>query len=304
MTFYLSSPNGATHYASYGPYGRNGSYGSYGNVQPPATFYYVTPATQWAAHNDPGMRQKAQPLTFVLVHGSWADAGFWDGVAAELRKQGHTVYAPEYPGHGADYKNTTATHAMMSKAVADYIQNHDLRDVVLVGHSFGGSVVQKAAEYVPDRLKRIVFIDGFVAKDGSSLADELPPQGKAFFSGLAEQSGNNTIMLPFPFFRDAFVNLAPLELAQKLYAGIKPEPAGPLFEKLDLKKFYELQTPKSYVYLYQDNVLPQGEGYGWHPHMSSRLGQFRLIVGNADHMTYFKTEPKKIAELLYMAGRD
>ncbi|NBD24487.1 alpha/beta fold hydrolase [Paenibacillus glycinis] len=293
-------------YYSSGPYGPvpYGHYGSYGGANPP-TFYYVSPAQQWAMHHSlEANRKKEQPLTFVLVHGSWADASFWDGVSAELRKQGHTVYAPEYPGHGADFANTNATHAMMSQAVADYIRTHDLHDVVLVGHSFGGSVVQKAAGLVPDRLKRIVFIDGFVLKDGGSLSDELPPQGAAFFSELMKQSGNNTIMLPFPFFRDAFVNLASLETAQQLYAGVKPEPGGPLFEKLDLKKFYSLTTPKSYVYLTVDNVLPQGEGYGWHPHMSSRLGQFRLIKGYADHMTYFKTEPKKIAELLYMASRD
>ncbi|WP_225442555.1 alpha/beta fold hydrolase [Paenibacillus lycopersici] len=289
----------------HGPYARNGRYVGY---FPPVAYPYAppVPAHPWdaAAAYRQAVRRREQPLTFVLVHGSWADAGFWNGVAAELRRQGHTVYAPEYPGHGADFANTAATHAMMSQAIADDIETLDLRNVVLVGHSFGGTIVQKAAELVPERLKRIVFIDAFVLKDGGSLSDELPPEAVALFTQLMEASGNNAIMLPFPFFRDAFVNLASLETARQLYAGIKPEPAGPLFEKLDLKKFYSLTTPKSYVYLTVDNVLPQGLGYGWHPHMSSRLGQFRLIKGYGDHMTQFKTEPKKIADLLYMAGRD
>ncbi|QHW32963.1 alpha/beta hydrolase [Paenibacillus rhizovicinus] len=287
------------------PYNPYAQYGGYGGYYPPMTYYYVPQVQPWATdYRGEAVRRKEQPLTFVLVHGAWADAGFWDGVAAELRKQGHSVYVPEYPGHGADFANTTATHGMMSQAVADDIEALDLHNVVLVGHSFGGSVVQKAAELVPDRLKRIVFIDGFVVKDGGSLIDEFPPEALAFFAQLIKASGNNTLLLPFAFFRDAFVNLASLELAQQLYAGIKPEPAGPFFEKLDLKKFYSLTTPKSYIYLTVDNVLPQGLGYGWHPHMSSRLGQFRLIQGYGDHMTTFKTEPKKIAELLYMAGRD
>ncbi|NBC70149.1 alpha/beta fold hydrolase [Paenibacillus sacheonensis] len=294
-------------YGPSGPFGQNRAFG-YGPSYPPVTIYYSYPPQPWQAHPAPyrhePSRKKEQPLTFVLVHGSWADASFWDGVAAELRKQGHSVYVPEYPGHGADFMNTTATHAMMSKAVADDIEALDLHDVVLVGHSFGGSVVQKAAELVPDRLKRIVFIDGFVVKDGGTLADEFPPERIPIFSKLIADSKNNTLMLPFPFFRETFVNLASLELAKKIYAGTKPEPAGPLFEKLDLKKFYSLPTPKSYVYLTSDNVLPQGEGFGWHPHMSSRLGLFRLIKGHGDHMTTFYTEPRKIAELLYEAGRD
>lgn len=48
-------------------------------------------------HGNPG-----KPLTFVLVHGSWADSSFWQPVGAELTARGHIVYAPEYPGHGGD----------------------------------------------------------------------------------------------------------------------------------------------------------------------------------------------------------
>lgn len=244
-----------------------------------------------------------QPLTFVLVHGSWADASFWDGVAAELRRMGHTVYAPEYPGHGA-IPGTNVTHGMQSEAVADFIKAHDLRDVVLVGHSFGGSVVQKAAEQVPDRLKRIVFIDGFVVGDGQSVADQFPPSAVQGFEQLRKASKDDTIMLPYLVFRDTFVNLADAETAKRRYADVRPEPAKPLFEKLDLKKFYALATPRSYVFLTGDNAVPPAEGYGWHPHMSSRLGVYRLVVGKGDHMTYFFTKPQYIAGKLYEAGRD
>lgn len=298
MIFYPSHP--------YGPRGQCGLNRQYeASGYPPAAYWNVYPAQPWAVRDTrEAFRRKEQQLTFVLVHGAWADAGFWNGVAGELRKHGHAVYVPEYPGHGSDFANTTATHAMMSRSIADYIESRDLRDVVLVGHSFGGSLVQKAAELVPDRLKRIVFIDGFVIKDGGSLADEFPPEAIDFFAQLVQASKNNTVLLPFPFFRDAFVNLASLETARQFYAGVKPESAGALFEKLDLKKFYSLPTPKSYVYLTEDNVLPQGLGYGWHPHMSSRLGQFRLIKSRGDHMTLFKTEPHVIAQKLYEAGRD
>lgn len=244
-----------------------------------------------------------QPLTFVLIHGSWADASFWNGVAAELQKMGHTVYAPEYPGHGND-PNKNVTHAMITKSVADYIVAHDLRDIVLVGHSFGGSVIQKTAELVPDRIKRLVFMDGFVLGDGQSVADQLPPSVKQTFEQLRQKSKDDTILLPFAFFRELFVNLADLGLARQLYSEVRPEPAKPLFEKLDLKKFYSLNTPKSYLYLTEDNVLPQGEGYGWHPHMSGRLGLFRLIKSHGDHMTFFRSEPALLAKRLYEASRD
>ncbi|SDM82037.1 hypothetical protein SAMN04487897_101152 [Paenibacillus sp. yr247] len=71
--------------------------------------------TQDALWDEEQLRVKQQPLTFVLIHGSWADASYWNGIAAELRKHGHTVYAPEYPGHGAD-PNKAVTHATIPKA--------------------------------------------------------------------------------------------------------------------------------------------------------------------------------------------
>ncbi|OCT14540.1 salicylate esterase [Paenibacillus pectinilyticus] len=249
-------------------------------------------------------REKEQPLTFVLIHGSWADASFWAGVAAELSKKGHTVYVPEFPGHGAD-PNKNVTHAMISKSVADFISSNNLHNVILIGHSFGGSVIQKVAELVPNRIKRLVFYNAFVLKDGEALADELPPSVVEQFKQLTASSKNNTITLPFDFFREAFTNLASLQQAQAIYKKAFPEPAGPLFEKLDLKKFYSLSIPKSFVHIMEDNVIPFGDpNYGWHPHMSSRLGLFRFLQLHGDHMTTAFYEPKLVARKLYEAARD
>lgn len=245
-----------------------------------------------------------RPLTFVLIHGSWADSSFWNSIAAELRRMGHIVYAPEYPGHGAD-PNKAVTHEMISRSVAHFIQSMNLHHIILVGHSFGGSVIQKVAELVPDRIHRLVFLDAFVLLDGQSVADELPDSAREAFQQIRQSSKDDTIMLPFPLFRETFVNLASLEQAQHMYSQISPEPAQPLFEKLNLTKFYSLNIPKSYVYLMEDTALPQGsQMYGWHPHMSNRLGLFRFIQGHGDHMSTAKAEPVRLARQLFEAGRD
>ncbi|MBK5481029.1 alpha/beta hydrolase [Peribacillus sp. TH16] len=276
----------------------------------PRGYYYSPYSEGWWLWSDgaPESHERyrlpaQQRLTFVLVHGSWADAHFWDDVAAVLRSRGHAVYTPEYAGHGKD-PNKDVTHEMITKSVVDFITKLDLRNFVLVGHSFGGAVIQKVAEQVPDRIKRLVFWDAFVLKDGESVADEFSPKMRQGFEQLRAGSKDDTIMLPFPLFRDLFVNTATLEEAKRMYTGITPEPAKPLFEKLDLKAFYALPTPKSYVYFYQDNALPQGEGFGWHPHMSIRLGQFRLIVSDGDHFTDTRTRPDMVAQKFYEAGRD
>lgn len=241
-------------------------------------------------------------INFVLIHGSWSDASFWEKTANELKSKGHTVYVPEYAGHGKLY-NPSVKHEDIVKSVTDYITSKNLKNIVLVGHSFGGTVVQKVAEQIPDRINRLVFFDAFVPLDGQSVSDQFSPELQKVFGQLAQESGNGTINMPFPFFREGFVNTASDSLAKSIYKSAKPEPATPLVQKLDLKKFYSLNIPKSYLYLTSDTVTPQGEKYGFHPAQSSHLGQFRLIVGEGDHMTTAYAQPGYLAQKLYEAAR-
>lgn len=251
----------------------------------------------------PSERMMDRPLSFVLIHGAWGDSSYWNQTAEILRRTGNKVNTPNLPGHGND-PNKNVKHADYVNYVVDYITQRNLNDIILVGHSFGGTVISKVAERIPGRIRRLVFMDAFVGTTGKSVADEIPPTGRALWAELAKQSTNNTIMLPFPIWRETFMNTASYNLAANIYRTVTPEPAGPLFEKLDLTKFYSLNIPKSYFYLTDDTAVPQGEQYGWHPHMSSRLGLFRLITAKGDHMTPFHADPVMVAQKLIEAGRD
>lgn len=239
--------------------------------------------------------------TFVLVHGSWHDGSCWAEVARRLEARGHKVHAPTIAGHGPGVSRKV-THTDCTRSVVDYIIAHDLHDFVLVGHSFGGTVISKVAEAIPDRIRRLVFQNAFVLKDGNGLADELPPRVQKLFRDLADQSPDDTIMLPYEIWREAFINDGDEALARRTYAGLHPEPARPLFEKLDMKKFYALSIPKSYINFTEDNALPQGE-WGWHPRLSSRLGLYRLVQKPGSHEVVF-TNPALLAEAIIEAGRD
>jgi len=243
----------------------------------------------------------SKKLNFVIIHGSWADASQLGGVVAALRSKGHNAYVPELPGHG-ELKDKNVTHKQITDYVVNYIKKKDLKHIILVGHSFGGSVVATVSQEIPDRIDRIVFSNAFAPLDGQSVYDQFPPSLQETVKQLADASGNNTVMLPFAIFRDAFVNTASLKEAKEMYSKITPEPASPLFQKLDLKKFYSLQLPKSYINLTEDIAMPPGP-YAWHTNQSSHLGFYRFIEGKGDHFTTFKKNPKEIAEKFVEAGR-
>jgi len=239
--------------------------------------------------------------TFVLVHGAWHDGSAWDPTVRHLESRGQRAFAPTMAGHGKSAARNV-NHAQCTESIVRSIVDRSLRDVVLVGHSFGGTVICKVAEAIPERIKRLVFLNAFVLKDGNSLMDESPPHYVELFERLAKESADYTVMIPFPIWRESFVNDADIETAKWTYAQLSPEPYQPCKDKLDLKKFYSLQTPRSFINCTEDIALPPGE-WGWHPKMSSRLGLHRLVQMPGSHEVIY-TNPSALAEKIWEAGRD
>jgi pimeloyl-ACP methyl ester carboxylesterase len=239
--------------------------------------------------------------TIVLVHGSWHDGTAWDATKKHLESAGHKVFAPTVAGYGKS-ANKTVNHAQCVKSIVDFILQQSLTDFVLVGHSFGGTFISKVAEAVPERIRRLVFQNGFVVRNGFSVMDESPPQTAALFERMALESPDHAFLLPFPVWRDAFINDGDLEMAKWSYAQLSPEPLQPSKDKLDLRKFYSLEIPKSYINCTEDIALPPGE-YGWHPRMSNRLGLYRLVQMPGSHEVMF-TNPAGLAEKIIEAARD
>jgi pimeloyl-ACP methyl ester carboxylesterase len=124
---------------------------------------------------------------FVLVHGSWHDGSAWKPVIDQLEAKGHLAFAPTIAGHGKG-ANKNVNHAQCTQSIVDYILDKDLTDIVLLGHSFGGTVIAKVAEALPDRIRRLIFFDAFVLNDGESLTDNFPPHLHALLDELVRES--------------------------------------------------------------------------------------------------------------------
>jgi len=204
-------------------------------------------------------------------------------------------------GHGRSAPRNV-DHAQCTDSILQAIVARDLREFVLVGHSFGGTVVCKVAEKIPERIRRLVFLNAFILKDGDSLVDEIPPTHAALYDRLSTESGDRTVMIPFPTWRESFVNDADLELAKWTYSQLSPEPYQPCTDKLDLQKFYSLEIPRSFINCTEDIALPPGE-WGWHPRMSGRLGVYRLVQMPGSHEVIY-TNPALLAQKIVEAGRD
>jgi len=144
---------------------------------------------------------------FVLVHGAWHGGWCYRETAAALRAAGHTVFTPTHTGVGERFHQsaeniTLETHI---RDVCGCIEWEELRDVILVGHSYGGMVITGVADRMSDRIRSLVYLDAFIPGHGDSLigllSKALVPEVAAQFIGafrgtaLQDHSG---LMQPIP----------------------------------------------------------------------------------------------------------
>lgn len=112
--------------------------------------------------------------TCVIVHGAWGGGWDWKQVDQLLTADGYKVYRPTLTGQG-ERSHLASTNIDLDTHIQDIVNVivwEDLHDVVLVGHSYGGMVITGVADRVPDRIRRLVYVDAFVPNNGES-ANEI-----------------------------------------------------------------------------------------------------------------------------------
>lgn len=239
--------------------------------------------------------------TYVLVHGAWHTGAEFEPVAEAIRAEGHTVHCPTIAGNRpGDSKEIGLDTAVTS--IVDYLADNALTDVVLLGHSYGGMVITGVADRAPERIRRLIYWNAFVPNDGEALNDLVPPHYVALFDAVSQASPDNSVMLPFPIWREAFINDADLALAEQAFGVLNPHPYATFTDKIALSKNpAEMELPKSYLYCTEDCALPQS--LGWHPRLSEKLGLFRLVSIPGSHELCF-TDPAALVAGILKAGRD
>lgn len=114
--------------------------------------------------------------TFVLVHGSCHGGWCWKKVTPILRKSHHEAYTLTLTGLG-ERSHLVSRDVSLNTHIQDVTQvfeYEDLSGVILVGHSYGGLVISGVAEEMANRIKRLVYLDGYIAEDGKSAFDLIP----------------------------------------------------------------------------------------------------------------------------------
>jgi pimeloyl-ACP methyl ester carboxylesterase len=139
--------------------------------------------------------------TFVLVPGFFLGGWAWRPVTDTLRAHGHDVYPLTLTGlaersHLAAPSVDLGVH---TDDIVNLLRWEDLHDVVLVGHSYGGLVITNAADRVPDRIARLVYVDTGPLPDGAAQADFASPEQAARDRAVVDEQGDGWLLPPPPW---------------------------------------------------------------------------------------------------------
>lgn len=171
--------------------------------------------------------------TFVLQHGAWHGGWCWDRVAARLRAQGHRVFTPTSTGLG-ERKHLISKDVTIEVFVQDLVnvlEAEELKDVILVGHSFGGIAISGAADRAPDRIRRLVYLDAVILQPGQSPLSSIPPEVAAQRRAAIKAGGG--VSLPVP--STSFFGIESGPDADWLKRRLTPHPAGTYDSPLNIK---------------------------------------------------------------------
>ena len=111
--------------------------------------------------------------TFLVCHGAWSAGWAWKKMHPLMRAAGHHLVTPSYTGLGerAHLTNSSIDLETHIHDILNVIEYEGLRDIVLIGHSYGGMVATGVADRARDRIAQLIYLDAFVPDDGQSLLD-------------------------------------------------------------------------------------------------------------------------------------
>jgi pimeloyl-ACP methyl ester carboxylesterase len=234
--------------------------------------------------------------TFVLVHGAWHGAWCWAAVINQLEKLGDNAYAVDLPGHGMNrVDRSKVTLQSYVDSVADFIERHDLKNVVLAGHSLGGLSIPGVAAKISSRIKRVVWVTALVALDGQPLQDPATSPLLAASQSLPEQA--IPIEMMGKEFLDGLSNDMAPAVKEYVLSALGPQPIGPFIAPVPMAPYFATGIPSSYL-VCEDDQTPVPGADGWHPFFSSRLKNPTLKFVKSGHEVMF-THPVECARALH-----
>ncbi|PAY03988.1 MULTISPECIES: alpha/beta fold hydrolase [Bradyrhizobium] len=226
--------------------------------------------------------------TFLVCHGAWSAGWAWKKMHPLMQAAGHRLVTPSYTGLG-DRAHLAHQGLDLDAHINDMlnvISYEDLRDIVLVGHSYGGMVATGVADRVRERVAQMIYIDAFVPRDGQSLFD----LNEVAIASMREaaRTGDGWRIPPMQTPPDTSPADVEWLSARRVAMPIK------CFEQKLLLNRGETNLPRSYIYATR---IPPADTFGQFAERTKHEAGWRYFEIDASHSPNV-TAPEALMALL------
>lgn len=248
------------------------------------------------SHESSRTNSSAKP-TIVLVHGAWADASSFAPVTERLQREGYTV---------VNAPNPVRNLATDAAGVAAFVNQTVTGPVVLVGHSYGGTVITDAALSVKNKVDSLVYIDACAPDTGESTlqpTDALPGSDLNvsdastvlnFVQNPGSPSGDVDTYIKPKLFPTFFAAHLPAWESKEIAVSQAPAALTALSSPSGTPAW---KTIPSYFFIgTEDSVLPPAE-----QEVMAKRAHGTIVSGRADHLSMLEV-PDAITKLIERAA--
>ncbi|MDF1513714.1 MAG: alpha/beta fold hydrolase [Anaerolineae bacterium] len=225
--------------------------------------------------------------TFLFIPGAWHGGWCWQKLTPLLRVAGHEVYTPSLTGLG-ERSHLLTPEIDLNTHVQDILGLllfEDLKDVVVIGHSYGGMLIPAVVEQSPDRIIHAVFLDALVPAPNQSLFDILPDVG----IGMTKRANEVGEGWNVPPFEGNDYGVIDKEDRKWVRARVMPHPIRTLQQPAQFSRDPRLIVPCTFIAC--EWVL---RTYGPKPPQAEGMHYIELDTAH-DAMV---TAPRELAEIL------
>ncbi|MGW6194323.1 alpha/beta fold hydrolase [Bacillus cereus] len=219
--------------------------------------------------------------TYVLVHGAWQGEWAWEFVKPQLEAFGHTVITLDLPGSGKDITpSQNITLDSYVNAVTDAIKQQN-ENVILVGHSMGGIVITQTAEYVPNKIDKLVYLCAFLPQNGESLGSKLDGEAGPQFS--INENDMTAELIP-DLTEQTFLNATEDgSIKEASFNQMRPQPLGPFQQELKISEENFGTVNRIYIETTLDRAIP----IDFQRRMNTETPCTKIFTLEADHSPFF-----------------
>lgn len=218
---------------------------------------------------------------FVIVHGAWGGSWAFKGIDSLMTAHGYLVYRPSLTGQGERF-HLASPNIDLSTHINDVVNTivfEKLTDIILVGHSYGGMVITGVADRIPERIRKLIYLDAFLPNDGESLLTANPSNNQ----WLKSMEKDGMIIPPW------------VKPEQPLPKDV-PQSIKTFSEVISLKNAKAKQLPAVYILTVDEGKKPQEDTFYIFAERAKKRN-WKSVEMTADHNPQW-SKPEELATLL------